>query len=98
MCLQRKQLNRGDYLTTKQFRSNSVSAFTVNEGIHVHVQRYIHVIMSCTFGPRFLSLLSERKTKKLPECTKIFYFIPETLSSEFYSRLPKEDTIESYKD
>ena len=39
-----------------------------------------------------------RKTKKLPECTKIFYFIPETLSSEFYSRLPKEDTIESYKD
>ena len=37
-----------------------------------------------------------RKTQKLPECTKIFYFIPETLSSKFYSRLSKEDTIESY--
>lgn len=61
VCLQRKQLNRGDYLKTKQFRSNSDSAFTVNEGIHVHVQRYIHEILSCTFGARFLSLLSEKQ-------------------------------------
>ena len=70
----------------------------MNEGIHtctciaVHTRDYVMYVWSKVF--KFVV----RKTKTLPECTKIFYFIPETLSSEFYSRLPKEDTIESYKD